>query len=103
MSKKARKSGTQKAKILRDVYKEQIPISQAAEQNQVAPQDIYRWEKQLFEAAPEILTSKAGRPKDETLLTKKIEELEAKLKKKDEVIAELAADVILLKKNLGEL
>lgn len=103
MSRKARKTGVQKARILRDVYKEQVPISQAAEQNQVAPQDIYRWEKKLFEAAPEILTSKAGRPRNETLLIKKIEELEAKLKKKDEVIAEIVAENLTIKKSLGEI
>lgn len=103
MNRKTRKSGVQKTHILRDVLKEHKSISSVAEENQVAPQDIYRWEKQLFESAPEILASKAGRPKDESLLTKRIQELETKLKKKDEVIAELAADVILLKKNLGEI
>jgi len=103
MSKKARKTGEQKTRILREIYKEQVPISQAAENNLVSPQDIYRWEKQLFESAPEILTSKAGRPKDESLLKKRIDELEAKLKKKDEVIAEIVAENLTIKKSLGEI
>jgi transposase len=103
MSKRSRKNGEQKARILREVLKENLPISNAASQYEVSPNDIYRWEKRLFEAAPNILATQAGRPKDETLLLKKVEELEEKLRKKDRVIAELAEDVLTLKKSLGEI
>jgi len=103
MSEKRHFSGEQKTLILREYWKEKQSISKIAERYKVSPQLIYKWEKQLFEIAPEILSSKAGRPKDLTNQQKKIDDLSSQVQKKDAIIAHLVNDNLTLKKNLGEI
>jgi hypothetical protein len=65
---------------------------------------FYQGQKQFFEqgtAAFEIKGSSAKRAADEK--DQKIARLEAKLRLKDEVVAELLADHVQLKKELGDL
>jgi transposase-like protein len=65
----------------------------------------YNWQKQLFEnAAPafERRPNQANRRRQESAAAHKIGELEAKLVKKNEVVAELLEEHVKLKKELGE-
>ncbi len=103
MSEQRHFTGEQKTIILREYWKEKQSISKIAERYKVSPQLIYKWEKLLFEAAPEVLSSKAGRPKDLTKQQKKIDELSAIVQKKDSIIAHIVNDNLTLKKNLGEI
>jgi protein-disulfide isomerase len=65
----------------------------------------YHWQKQLFEnAAPafERRPNKANQRRQGAAAERKIAELQAKLQKKNEVVAELLEEHVQLKKELGE-
>ena len=73
-------------------------VSDVAQENNVHPDMILNWKKEFLENAAMIfdrhrpdITEKAQR--------RKIQELETKLKKKDEVIAEIAEENMMIKKN----
>jgi transposase-like protein len=89
----------QKVIILRELLENQVPISQLAEKYKLHVNDIYRWKKQLFEGATIVLKSKAGKPKQSTVQERIIEQLQKKLKQRDEVISEIVQENINLKKN----
>ena len=64
---------------------------------------FYRWQKELFENGAAAFQSQ-GRPHRQVEeKQKRIEFLEKKVRTKDEVLAELMAEHIALKKSLGEL
>jgi transposase-like protein len=95
-------SSQDKVKILRENLVDHKPISEICEKHEIQPSLFYSWQKTFFEngaAAFEGTTTKAGRVSAEQ---KKIEKLEAKLQRKDEVMAELLTEHILLKKEIGE-
>jgi transposase-like protein len=90
-------SAAQKAAIVKSHLVDKIPISDLCERHAITPTQFYQWQKQLFEngsAAFERKT-KSARPSPQE---RKIEALEAKLATKNEVIAELMEDNVLLKK-----
>lgn len=102
MGEKKRHTAEQKAIILRELLENNASISQVADKYQVHVNDIYNWKKKLFENASSIFESKAG--SSSSVQEKKIETLEAKLKKKDDAINWLLSENIELKKNLdGEI
>jgi len=89
-----------KIKILRLHLLEKKPVSEVCEKHQITPTHFYQWQKIFFEngAAAFAKTS----PKITSQAEQKLTKLEEKLKRKDEVIAEIMAEHILLKKELGE-
>ena len=103
MSRKPRRSFTaeQKAAMLRRHFVDKVPVSQICEEEQVQPSLFYYWQRQAFENLPGVFgpAPHAGREKQ---LEAKVEALEAKLTKKDEVIAWVTAEHVKLKKELGE-
>ena len=101
---KPRRSFTpeQKAAILRAHLLEKIPVSDVCDQHGLMPTVFYRWQKELFEGAPSLLAHK-NRKGEGHAHERRIAALEAKLAHKDAVIAEIMADHIALKKELGEL
>jgi len=93
-------SAQQKVAILREHLLEQVPVSDVCDRHGLNPTVFYRWQKQLFENGPaafERAHDARGRQ-----LQARNETLQAKLARKDEVIAELAEDHVRLKKNLGQ-
>ena len=62
---------------------------------------FYRWQKEFFEHGAAAFPGKS-RP-DHQAEQQRIEFLEKKIQTKDEVLAELMAEHIALKKSLGEL
>jgi transposase len=94
-------SPEQKIKILREHLLEKVPISAVCEKHQLTPTQFYQWQKTFFEngaaAFAKSATSRASNQSEQ-----RITRLEDKLKRKDEVIAEIMAEHILLKKELGE-
>ena len=75
-------------------------VSDVAKENNIHPNMILNWKKEFLENAS--MVSNRTRPDiTEKAQQKKIDELEAKLQKKDEVIAEIAEENILLKKTFG--
>jgi len=98
MSKRKRYTAEEKMKILREILEDGKPISQVAESYELSPNNIFKWRKQLFEEG--IRTFQTARPDiSDKAGERKITVLEAKIKHKDEIIAELAGELLELKKN----
>jgi len=98
MDKRKRYTPEEKVKILREVLEDGKSISQTAEKYGLHPNNIFNWRKQLFEEGGKTFEIKRAD------ITGKAEErrinlLEEKIRQKDEVIAELAAELLELKKN----
>lgn len=102
MSKERRHfSPDDKVKILREHLIDKRPISEVCQKHEIQPTLFYLWQKTFFENGAAAF-ERTGSPKRVSAEQKKIEKLEAKLQRKDEVMAELLTEHILLKKNLGE-
>ena len=105
MSKRQYLSPEQKVAIVRRLLVEKVPISDLCDEFGVHATQIYTWQRQLFEnAAPtfERRPNKANERRREDAAAKKINQLEEKLRKKNEVVAELLEEHVQLKKALGE-
>lgn len=104
MSQKDRKHYTpqEKVAILRKHLLEHVPVSELCEQYHLQPTVFYRWQKQFFENGASAFAASA--PKSNTsAVEQKVVALEAKLKRKHEVLSELMEEHVRLKKELGEL
>jgi transposase len=100
MKKKKVYTAEEKAIILREHLDNSVPVSELAEKYDIHPNVLYHWKKQLFEAAPKTLVRKTGKDiKRQSADRRKIEELEALLKKRESLITELVQENIELKKN----
>src|SRR6266403_5640684 len=99
--KKQRKHYTpeEKVAILRRRLLEQVPISELCDKHGLQPTVFYRWQKEFFENGAAAFSGKS-RP-DHQGEQQRIEFLEKKIQTKDEVLAELMAEHIALKKVLG--
>lgn len=96
-------SGTEKMAILREHLIEHTPISEVCAKHGLQPTVFYQWQKKLFEDGATVFeNARIGRPKSDAS-AKRIEALQAKLVEKNEVVAELMAEHVALKKSLGEL
>ncbi len=93
----------EKVAILRRHLLENVPVSQLCEQHGIAPSVFYHWQREFFENGHRAFTGNGKRAhRAETAQQDKIDRLEAKLRKKDEVLAELMEEHVTLKKSLGE-
>lgn len=91
----------QKMAILREYFKNKGTMSELCERYSIHPNILYRWEKELFEGGIEIFSG--GHKKSNGKEAQRMEEMEAKLRKKEEVIAWLTQENMELKKSTGEL
>src|SRR5438093_9396985 len=91
----------EKVAILRRHLLDKVPVSDLCEELGLQPTVFYRWQKEFFEngAAAFQATERPRRQVEEK--QKRIEFLEKKIQTKDEVLAELMAEHIALKKVLG--
>lgn len=91
----------EKVSILRRHLVEHVPVSDLCDKHQLQPTIFYLWQKQFFEngAAAFNREDKPQKRVEEV----KIQQLEAKLIRKHEVLSELMEEHIKLKKELGEL
>jgi transposase-like protein len=95
--KRKRYTSEEKVKILREVLEDGKSISTVAEKHGVHPNLIMNWRKHLFENA--LQTFEIKRPEiSEKAFEKQTKVLEDKLRNKDNVIAELAQELLELKK-----
>ncbi len=101
--KKQRKHHTpeEKVAILRRHLLEKEPISKLCDELGLQPTVFYRWQKEFFENGAAAFEQKA-RP-NHSAEQERIAHLEKKIQTKDEVLAELMAEHIALKKETGEL
>jgi transposase len=79
----------------------QEPISKLCDELGLQPTVFYRWQKEFFENGAAAFQTK-GRPNLQPQ-QQRIEYLEKKIQTKDEVLAELMAEHVALKKSLGEI
>ena len=84
-------------RILRLHLLEARPISELCEEHEIHPTLFYQWQKSLFENGTLALAGKRQAPSSEQ---QTIARLREKLHK-DEVLAEIAAEMVRLKKELG--
>ena len=101
--KKTRKhyTGEEKVAVLRRHLLEQEPISKLCDELGLQPTVFYRWQKEFFENGAAAFQAKGHT--DQQAERDRIEYLEKKIQRKDEVLAELMSEHIALKKELGEL
>ena len=79
------------------------PISDLCDELGIAPNLFYRWQKELFENAHTVFDNGRKSKAVEDAKEHKIELLQAKLQRKNEVLSELMEEHTQLKKDLGEL
>jgi transposase-like protein len=91
----------EKVKQLRRHLLEKVPVSQVCEDAGIQPTQFYRWQQQFFENGVAAFERPNGRPKP-SAQEQRIAFLQAKIQRKDEVLAELMEEHVALKKSLGE-
>jgi len=106
MAKRRKFTTEQKVAILRRHLMDKVPVSQLCEEYKLQPSVLYQWQKAVFDnlgAALDVQGDEAAtRQREKREMTAKIEHLESRLTKKDAVIAEISAEYVELKKELGE-
>lgn len=96
-------SAPEKVQILRLHLLESKPISEVCDQYQLNPTMFYRWQKEFFDhgSAAFERAENGGTDRTTQKLQKENAQLKAKLASKDEVIGEIMAEQVRLKKTLG--
>ena len=106
MSKRQYLSPEQKVAIVRRHLLEGVPVSDLCDEFSIHPTQYYTWQKQLFEQGAAVFERKANganQKRKDDAQARRIEELEAKIQLKNEVVAELLEEHVKLKKANGEL
>jgi transposase len=105
MPRRSRKyySPEEKIGLLRRHLVEEVPVSQICQEHRLQVSVFYGWLKQLFERGAVVFEADRQQARQAASKDRKIELLEAKLHKKNEVVAELMEEHVQLKKELGEL
>jgi transposase len=96
----------EKGAILRRHLVDKIPVADICDELKLQPSVFYTWLRQVHENIAAALGPpvpvNSGPSKREKELTARIAYLEERLVKKDGVIAEISAEFVQLKKELGE-
>jgi len=93
----------QKAAILRRHLVDKVPVADLCDEYKLQPSVLYGWQQKLFANLETALEGDRRRDSKQRRLERENDSLRAKLAGKDEVIAEVAAEMVSLKKGLGEL
>ena len=103
MSKQRRRfEASEKVKVIREHLLDKRPLSEVCDQYGIAPTQFYQWQKQFFEQGAAVFEPKKITVSKEYELEAKVKKLTRKLTQKDEVIAEIMASHVELKKSLGQ-
>lgn len=95
----------EKATILRRHLADKVPVSDLCDEYRIQPTLFYLWQRQALEHLSEALQdgrTKRGQTQTASADRAKVAALEARLAKKDAVIAEVSEEYLALKKKLGE-
>jgi len=98
----------QKAAIVRRHLVDKVPVSQLCEEAGIQPSVFYGWQKQVLENLEAMFAnandgrSKRAEHAELARERQRVAALEAKLARKDRVIAELTEELIEEKKSAGE-
>jgi transposase-like protein len=96
-------SGADKVAILKRHLIDKIPISDLCDEHGIQVSQFHQWQRQFFENGRAAFDNGRKSKAVEDAQQKKIEQLEAKLQRKNEVMAELMEAHTQLKKDLGEI
>jgi transposase len=104
MEKKIRRqhSSQDKVRILRLHLLEQKPISEICQAEGIHPTLFYQWQKTFFEKGAAAFENGRSPSRGFGQTERKLQALESKLRRKDEVIAEIMEDLVRTKKEIGE-
>ena len=91
----------EKVAILRRHLLDKETISRLCDELGLQPTVFYRWQKGFFENGASAFEQK--RPSNNSAEQERIAYLERKIQTKDEVLAELMAEHVAIKKEIGEL
>ena len=93
-----------KVKILQELLINRVPISELSVKYEIPPSSIYQWQSILFSTAPKLFQRKND-PSIKASITRRyeveIENLNAKLETKNEVVSEIMEEMVKLKKTSG--
>ena len=95
-------TGQQKTAIVKAHLVDGKSVSDLCDEHQIQPTQFYQWQKQLFEQGDAAFERKAKRGA-KSPEQRQIEQLQAKLINKNEVISELMEENVKAKKANGEL
>ena len=95
-------SGPERVAILKRHLLEKIPVSDLCDELDIRPNQFYRWQQELFEKGHAVFERDRKSKAVEDAKQRRIEQLEAKLQRKNEVVSELMEEYTKLKKELGE-
>src|SRR5450432_151493 len=95
-------AGTEKVAILKRHLLDKVPVSDLCDELDIYPTQFYAWLKEFFENGHVAFDNGRKSKAMEDAQLKKIDQLEAKLVRKNEVMAELMEAHTELKKSLGE-
>lgn len=90
-----------KIQALKEHIMEKQSVSEICKKFDIQPSAFYSWQQELFMRGASIFEKKPG-PRAVDKSQERIAALEARLAKKDGVIAELLQEHVELKKSLGE-
>ena len=94
-------AGTEKVAILKRHLLDKVPVSDLCDELHLYPNQFYAWLKEFFENGHAAFDNGRKARAVEDAQQTKIQQLEAKLTRKNEVLAELMEEHTLLKKELG--
>ena len=93
----------EKVAILKRHLIDKVPVSDLCDELKIYPNQVYDWLKRFFENGHLAFTKDRQAKAADEARQAKIQQLEAKLARKNEVMAELMEAHTELKKSLGEL
>ena len=96
-------SGPEKVTILKRHLLDKVSVSDLCDELQLYPNQLYGWLKEFFENGHLAFDNGRKSKAVEDAKDRKIEHLETKLHRKNEVMAELMEAHTELKKSLGEI
>jgi transposase-like protein len=99
--KRRRLTAEEKVRVLKRHLVDKVAVSAVCEEAGIAPAQFYQWQKQLFENGAAAFERSGPKPRPKEW--ERVQKLEAKLQRKDAVLAELMEEHVALKKSLGEL
>jgi len=96
-------AGAEKVTILKRHLLDKVPVSDLCDELGLYPNQVYGWLKEFFENGHAAFDNGRKSKAVEDAQQRKIEQLEAKLVRKNEVMAELMEALTEQKKSLGDL
>ena len=91
-----------KVAILKRHLIDKVPVSDLCDELDIYPNQFYDWLKKFFENGHLAFANGRKDKAGDNAKDQKIQQLEAKLQRRDTVMAELMEEHVLLKKSLGE-